>query len=94
MNISKEEIIHIANLARLDLTDEEIDRYTRDMEDIIGFANTINQVNTENISESITVAEQVNVFRKDEVNEFKDQELLMQNAPSREDGMFHLPSVI
>lgn len=94
MNISREEIIHISKLASINLSDEEIDKYTSDMEEIIGFANTINGVNTENIDESIAASEQYNVFRKDEVKEFEDQELLMKNAPSMEDGMFHLPSVI
>ena len=94
MNISREEIIHISKLASLNLSDEEIDKYTSDMEEIIGFANAINAVNTDNIDESIAASEESNVFRKDEVKEFKDKELLMINSPSTEDGMFHLPSVI
>ena len=94
MNVSKGEIIHIANLARLNLTDEEIEGYTKDMEEIIGFANTINQVNTENINESTGISENVNRFRKDEVKNFEDKKMLVENAPSMEIGMFHLPSVL
>ena len=94
MNVSKEEIIYIANLARLDLTEAEIEAYRKNMEEIIGFANTINQVNTENINESTGISENVNRFRKDEVKEFEDEELLYKNAPSMENGMFHLPSVL
>ena len=94
MNISREEIIHMANLADLNLSEEEIQKYTKDMEDILAFANTINQVNTENLDESITANEKKNVFRKDEVKEFEDKEALLQNAPSKEDGMFHIPKVI
>ena len=82
MNISRDEIIHIANLARLNLTDGEIDKYTKDMENIIGFANTINSADTQNIDEAISASEQVNVFRKDEVKEFEDKEALLKNAPS------------
>ncbi len=84
MNISRDEIIHISKLARLNLTGEEIEKYTKDLEDIIGFANTINGVDTENIDESITATEQSNVFRKDEVKEFDDKEALLSNAPSME----------
>ena len=47
------EIIHIAKLANLNLKEEEIDKYTSDMEDILNFANTINQVNTEGVEDSI-----------------------------------------
>ena len=49
MQISKEEIIHIAKLANLSLTEEEIDKYTNDMEEILTFANTVNNVNTDGI---------------------------------------------
>lgn len=82
MNISKDEIIHISKLASLNLNDEEIEKYTNDMEDIIGFANTINSADTNNINESIAVGNQVNVFRKDEVKEFEDKQALLENAPS------------
>ncbi len=94
MNVNREEIMHIANLARLNLSEEEIQRYTKDMEDILNFANTINNVNTENIDESIAASNIVNVFRKDEIKEFEDKKLLMENAMQVEDGMFHLPSVL
>ena len=94
MKVSREEIMHIANLARLNLSEEEIQRYTNDMEDILNFANTINNINTENIGESIAASNNVNVFRKDEVKEFEDKEMLMKNAMEVEDGMFHLPSVL
>ena len=47
MQINREEIIHIAKLANLSLTDEEIDKYTNDMEEILTFANTVNNVNTD-----------------------------------------------
>lgn len=94
MNISKEEIIHMSKLANLNLTEEEIEQYTKDMEDILNFANTINKVQTEDINESVVASEKYNVFRKDEVKEFEDKESLLENAPSSEAGMFHIPKVI
>lgn len=94
MKVSKEEIIHMANLASLNLSEAEIQKYTDDMQDILTFAEAIEKVNTEDIKESVAANENYNVFRKDEVKEFKDRELLLQNAPSKEDGMFHLPKVI
>lgn len=94
MQINREEIIHIAKLANLSLTDEEIDKYTNDMEEILTFANTVNNVNTDDIDELASLEENYNVFRKDEVKAFGNREELLKNAPSQEDGMFKIPKVI
>ena len=94
MQINREEIIHIAKLANLSLTDEEIDKYTNDMEEILTFANTVNNVNTDNIDELASLEENYNVFRKDEVKAFGNREELLKNAPSQEDGMFKITKVI
>lgn len=94
MAISKEEIIHIAKLASLNLSDEEIEKYTGDMQEILEFANMINNVNTEGMNETVAANEKSNVFRKDEVVNFKNRELLLQNAPSQDEGMFRIPKVI
>ncbi len=94
MQINREEIIHIAKLANLSLTDEEIDKYTNDMEEILTFANTVNNVNTDNVDELASLDENYNVFRKDEVKAFENREELLKNAPSQEDGMFKIPKVI
>ena len=93
MKISREEIIHIAKLANLNLTDAEIDKYTNDMEDILNFANTVNNVNTDGVDETIGT-DTYNVFRKDEVKECTDRQTLLQNAPSQDEGMFRIPKVI
>ena len=92
--ISKEEIIHIAKLASLNLTEAEIENYTNDMKEILEFANTVNNVNTDGIGETISSNEKCNVFRKDEVIEYKDKDSLLQNAPSKDDDMFRIPKVL
>ena len=53
MSISKEEIIHIAKLASLNLNDDEIEKYTKNMQEILEFANTVNNVDTSSIKETI-----------------------------------------
>ena len=78
MAISKDEIIHIANLACLNLSEEEIERYTLDMQEILEFANTINNVNTEGMSETIAANNKSNVLRKDEVKTFENIEMLLK----------------
>jgi aspartyl-tRNA(Asn)/glutamyl-tRNA(Gln) amidotransferase subunit C len=94
MSVSKEEIMHIAKLADLNLTDAEIERYSKDMNEILDFANMINSVDTSNVKETIGANEKYNVFRKDEVKAFENTEKLLQNAPSKDEGMFNIPKVI
>ena len=94
MQVSKEEILHIANLACLNIKEEEIEEYRKNLQDILNFANIVNSVNTNNISETIGNTSNVNVFREDEIKEFKDEALLLENAPDKENNMFTIPKVI
>ena len=94
MEVSKEEILHIAKLANLNIKDEEIDKYAKNLEDILNFVKVLNDVDTENVEESIGTTNSFNVFRKDEIKEFGDRDILLQNAPEQEDGMFRIPKVI
>ena len=93
-DIKKEEIIHIANLAMLNLTEKEIEGYTKDMQEILEYAEMINSLDTSNINETIATAESNNIFRKDEVENCYDRELLLKNAPSQDEGMFRLPKIV
>lgn len=94
MEIKKEEIKHIANLSMLNLSDEEIEKYTKDMEQIVEFANKINEIDTSKIEESAFALDATNVFRKDEVRESFDRELLLSNAPSSNGEAYSLPNVM
>jgi aspartyl-tRNA(Asn)/glutamyl-tRNA(Gln) amidotransferase subunit C len=94
MKVSKEEIKHIANLANLNLTEQEIEKYTKDMENIIDFVEVLNSEDTEGIEKSKARLESYNVFRKDEVEKFENPELLLENAIEPEDGMFKIPKVL
>lgn len=94
MAINKEEVVHIAKLADLNLSENEIEKYTKDMQEILEFANMINSVNTEGMNETIASNEKSNVFRKDEVVSFNNRENLLNNAPSQDEGMFRIPKVL
>ena len=94
MKISKEEIMHIAALANLKIKDEEIDKYILNLEDILNFANIVNNAPVEGLNESIGVNENYNVFRKDEVVNFVDNEALLANATDKDRNMFKIPKVI
>lgn len=94
MQVSKEEIKHIAKLANLNLKEEEVDTYLLHLQDILNFANIVNNAKTEGLEETIGANNNYNVFRKDEIVEFKDRDILLQNAPEQEEGMFRIPKVI
>lgn len=94
MQVSREEILHIADLAQLKLKEDEVDTYLVHLQDILNFANIINNAETEGIDETITSNELYNVFRKDEVKKFGNREELLQNAKEQERGMFKIPKVI
>lgn len=92
--ISKDEMMHIVKLASLNLNEDEIETYRKNMEDILNFAQVINSANVDGLDITIGSNEKSNIFRKDEVVEFKDNEALLQNAPTKERNMFKIPKVI
>lgn len=94
MKVSKEEVMHIAKLANLNLSDEEIEKYTTNLQDILNFAEVVNNAPVEGLTESFGVNENYNVFRKDEIKVFEDNEALLQNAPEKDRNMFKIPKVI
>lgn len=94
MQISDEEVLHIAKLARLNLPENEIQNYKKNLEEILEFADTINKVDTANIGETIGTNENYNVFRKDEIIQNSNKDELLSNAPSQDEGMFRIPKVI
>ena len=93
-DVSKEEILHIAKLANLNIREDEIDNYINNLQDILNFANVVNSVNTEGLEETIGENDRYNVFRKDEVKIFEDNKALLQNAKEQERNMFKIPKVI
>ena len=94
MQVSKQDLLHIANLAHLKIKDEEIEEYLLNLQDILNFANIVNNAPVDELNETIGANENCNIFRKDEVKSFDDTELLLQNAPSEESNMFKIPKVI
>lgn len=92
--VSKEELLHLANLADLNLQDEEIDKYLENLEGILDFADVVNNANLDGVDITIGANEAKNVFRKDEVVIFEDNEALLANAPDKERNMFKIPKVI
>lgn len=94
MEISKEEILHIAKLSSLKIKEEEIEEYRKNLQDILNFAKTIDSVDTDNLEETNGATTNVNFLREDEIKKFEDIENLMKNAPDQENNMFKIPKVL
>lgn len=94
MQVSKEELLHIAKLANLKLKEDEIDNYLLNLQDILNYSDVINNAPVSGLDITIGTNEAQNVFRKDEIKKFENMELLLKNAPSKENNMFKIPKVM
>lgn len=94
MKISKEEVLHVAKLARLNLSEEETEKLRSDMESIIEFANTLNELDTEGVLPTAHARPMSNAFREDVIKESYQRDEMLKNAPEAEDGGFAVPKVV
>ena len=76
MHLKKEDIEHIAKLARLDLTEEELEKYGQQLSGVLDYIDQLKEVDTENVEPTAQVTGLSNVFRDDEVKVWKDEERL------------------
>ncbi|WP_332898815.1 MULTISPECIES: Asp-tRNA(Asn)/Glu-tRNA(Gln) amidotransferase subunit GatC [unclassified Haladaptatus] len=86
--VDADEVRHIADLARIDLDDEEVELFARQFGDILDYFGALDEV-----PEVEQEADLVNVMRPDEVHDGLTQEEALQNAPETEDGYFKGPRV-
>lgn len=94
MSISKDDVLHVANLARLRLTDEEVETYTKQLSDILEFAGKLNELDTENVEPTSHSFKVVNVMREDEERPSVSRKDALRNAPDSEDGQIKVPAVL
>ncbi len=94
MKISKEQVLHVAKLARLNLSDDAAEKLAVDMESIIGFADKLNELDTEGVVPTAHAIPMSNAFREDVVIPSYDNDLITKNAPHAEDGCYVVPRVV
>ncbi len=93
MSISKEQVEHIAALARLRLTTEERDQFTIQLNQILQYAEKLNELETDHIEPTSHIDPMSNVMREDKVQPSLPREKALLNAPDHQDGMFKVPAV-
>ena len=94
MKISKEELLHIAKLSDLEIKENEVEEYLKNLEDILNYTETIDKIDVSKLDETIGATEEFNVFRKDEVKQFDNIDKMMENAPEVDRNMFKIPKVL
>jgi len=94
MSISNNDVQHVARLARLNLTAEEEQLLTGQLNAILKYAEKLNELDTDNIEPTTHVLHVSNVMREDEVQGSLPIEKVMHNAPDEEDGQFKVPAVM
>ncbi|SDN80118.1 Asp-tRNA(Asn)/Glu-tRNA(Gln) amidotransferase subunit GatC [Alkalicoccus daliensis] len=92
--ITKEQIRHVANLARLELKEEEIAHFGEQLDDIIDAAEQLNELSTDNVEPTSHVIDVRNVMREDKTKPSLSNEDAMRNVPETEKGQVRVPSVL
>jgi aspartyl-tRNA(Asn)/glutamyl-tRNA(Gln) amidotransferase subunit C len=96
MQLSKQEIQKVANLARLELSDEELIKYGGQLSHILSYIDMLKEVDTDDVEPTAQVTGLANVFREDEIDEWNEQEreAALFGAPELEDHMVKVKRVL
>ena len=94
MKITRDEVLYVADLARLDLDEASIDKLAEQVGKILEYIDLLNRVDTKEVKPTSHAIFLTNAFREDEVKEHLDRDLALSNAPQKEDGSFIVPKVV
>ena len=94
MPVTLKDVEHIAKLARLEFTQEEMEKFTHQLNEILAYMEQLNTLDTTNVEPLSHVIELNNVFRPDEVKPGLTTEEALRNAPSKTEKFFKVPKVI
>jgi len=92
--ISREEVLHIARLARLQLSEEEVELYQQQLGRILQYFKKLEELDTSRVEPMEHVLEVKNVLRADEPRPSLPPEEALENAPKKREGFFEVPKVI
>jgi len=94
MKITKEEVLHVANLARLDVDKVLIDKFAAQIGTILEYVDSLNRVDTKEVTPTSHAIFLTNAFRDDDERQSFDSDSALSNAPEKEDGNFIVPKVV
>ena len=94
MKITRQDVEHVARLARLEITETEKQAFSQQLSDILTYVEKLNALKTEGVEPTATVLGQTNVFREDKSRPSLPVEKALANAPEQADGFFVVPKII
>jgi len=94
MKISKEEVLHVAHLARLDIDEDHIDAMAGQIGKILEYVDMLNHVDPDGVKPTSHAIFLTNAFREDSETVHMEREKVLANAPDKQDGNFVVPKVI
>jgi len=93
--ISKDQVAHVASLARLSFNDAELNQFTDQLDQIIEMEDELSQVDTTGVKPTTQITDEINVFREDvPVDDGISRDDLLKNVPETKDGLIKVPSII
>jgi aspartyl-tRNA(Asn)/glutamyl-tRNA(Gln) amidotransferase subunit C len=93
-DISRDDVVHVAHLARLHLSDEEVDRMREQLSRILGAVETLREVDTSHVGPTASVLGLENVMRDDETSDPMTRDAALANAPLRDGHYLRVPTVL
>jgi aspartyl-tRNA(Asn)/glutamyl-tRNA(Gln) amidotransferase subunit C len=94
MKITRDDVIKVAELARLEFREEELEKFTEQLGNIITYIGKLNELDTKDVEPTSHVLDLATPLREDKVVEWLTREDALENAPQEEDGFFVVPQVI
>ena len=94
MKITRDEVLYVADLARLDLDEASIDMFAEQITEILGYVDMLKAVDTEGVQATSHAISLTNAFREDENKEHLERDRALANAPEKEQGSFIVPKVV
>ena len=94
MPVTKKDVEKIAELAQLKFSEQELESFTHQMNEILAYMDKLNELDTENVEPLSHPVEQTNVFREDELKPSITTEDALKNAPAKDEHYFKVPKVI
>ena len=92
--ISEQEVKKIAELSRLSLTNEELKKRTKDMNNILDYMDTLNEIDTENVEELYNVHDMHNSLREDNYESSLDKKDVLANSPNSNSDYIEVPLTV
>ena len=94
MQVDHKLISHLAHLSRLNVAPENMDKLVADMQDLVGFVEKLNELDTTGTEPLMHMGDSINVLRSDEVKGSIDRAAALKNAPAQNGEFFKVPKVI